>query len=75
MEFVEWMDKQSLGIKALLSIFYLDLTWIIYRIIKASKNNDSLKMVIWILIAIFAGYIWWIVDLIFILVQGKVLEF
>ena len=75
MDFVKWMDKQSREMKVVLCILFLDLTWMIYRIIKAAEAKNSLAIVIWILITAFIGYVWWIVDLVCVAVYGRVIEF
>ena len=69
------MDELSLGLKIVFCIFYLDLTWMVYRIIKNANAKNWTMMVVWIAIAVFAGWIWWIVDLIMMIVQGKIVEF
>ena len=75
MGFVKWMDELSKTLKIVFCIFYLDLTWMVYRIIKKANDKDWGKMVVWILIAVFLGWIWWIVDLITVIKDEKVIEF
>ena len=75
MGYVKWMDELSKVLKIVFCIFYLDLTWMVYRIIKAVNAKDWTKMVIWILIAVFLGWVWWIVDLVMVILNDKVFEF
>ncbi len=75
MGYVKWMDELSRVLKIIFCIFYLDLTWMVYRIIKAFQAKDTTKAVIWILIAVFLGWLWWIIDLVTVIVNGKVIEF
>ena len=73
--YVKWMDQLSKVLKIIFCIFYLDLTWMVYRIIKAVNAKDWTKMVIWILIAVFLGWIWWVIDLVTVIINDKVIEF
>ena len=75
MGFVKWMDNLSRILKIVFAIFYLDLTWMVYRIIKKVNAKDWGKMVVWILIAVFLGWIWWVIDLVTLIVKGTVIEF
>ena len=75
MGYVKWMDELSKVVKIIFCIFYLDLLWMVYRIIKAFQAKDTTKAVIWILIAVFLGWLWWIIDLVTVIVNGKVIEF
>ena len=75
MGYVKWMDELSKVLKIVFCIFYLDLTWMVYRIIKAVNAKDWTKMAIWILIAVFLGWVWWIVDLVMVILNDKVFEF
>lgn len=75
MAYLSWMENNPKWLKAVLCIFYVDVTWMVYRIIKAVKAKNIGGIVVWALIAVFLGWIWWIVDLIFVLLNNKVLEF
>ena len=75
MGYIKWMDSLSKVLKIVFCIFYLDLTWMVYRIIKKVNEKNWAMMVVWILIAVFLGWIWWIIDLIMVIINGKVIEF
>ena len=75
MGYIKWMDSLSKGLKIVFCIFYLDLFWMVYRIIKAAREKNWGLMVVWILIAVFLGWIWWIIDLISVVANDKVVEF
>ena len=75
MGYVKWMDGLSKVLKIIFCIFYLDLTWMVYRIIKAFQAKNTVMGVVWILIAVFLGWIWWIIDLVCVIVNDKVIEF
>ena len=75
MAYVKWMDELSKVLKIIFCIFYLDLFWMVYRIIKAFQAKNTGVAVVWILIAVFLGWIWWIVDLVTVITSDKVIEF
>lgn len=75
MGYVKWMDQLSKVLKIVFCIFYLDLTWMVYRIIKAFQAKNTTMAIVWIVIAVLLGWIWWIVDLIYVITQDKVIEF
>lgn len=75
MGYVKWMDELSKALKIVFCIFYLDLTWMVYRIIKAFQAKNTTMAIVWIVIAVLLGWIWWIVDLIYVITQDKVIEF
>ena len=67
MGYIKWMDNLSKVLKIVFCIFYLDLTWMVYRIIKFVQEKNWTMVVVWGLIAVFLGWIWWIVDLFLIM--------
>ncbi len=75
MKFLHWMDSQKKWIKILFCIPFVDIIWVIYRLVLSAKNKDWLSVVICVLL-IFVGIPWlWLLDLLFICVQEKVLWF
>ena len=75
MAYIKWMDELTKGLKILFSILWLDLFWMVYRILKQARAKNWSMMVVWIVIAVFLTWIWWIIDLIFVIKDGKVIEF
>lgn len=75
MAYIKWMDGLTKGLKILFSILFLDVFWMVYRILKAATSKDWTKMVIWIIIAVLLTWIWWIFDLIYVIMNDKVFEF
>ena len=75
MGYVKWMDELSKVVKIIFCIFYLDLLWMVYRIITAFNAKNTTMGVVWILIAVFLGWIWWIIDLVYVIINDKVIEF
>ena len=75
MAYIKWMDELTKGLKILFTILWLDLFWMVYRILKQAREKNWSMMVVWIVIAAFLTWIWWIIDLIFVIKDGKVIEF
>lgn len=72
MEYVKWMEGQSKIVKILLALPFLDLTWAIYRLVKAILAKDTMSIVVAIIIIVLAPYFWWIIDLVFIIMKDNV---
>ena len=75
MAYIKWMDELTKGLKILFSILWLDLFWMVYRILKQARAKNWSMMVVWIVIAVFLTWIWWIIDLISVVANDKVVEF
>ena len=75
MGYIKWMDNLSRALKIVFCIFYLDLTWMVYRIIKFVQEKNWTMVVVWGLIAIFLGWLWWVVDLVAMIAKGELFSF
>lgn len=61
--------------KVLLCLPIVDIVWAIYRIGEAIANNNVLHLVLGILWIFFGATIGWILDLVSILVTGRIFWF
>ena len=75
MGYIKWMDNLSRALKIVFCIFYLDLTWMVYRIIKFVQEKNWTMVVVWGLIAIFLGWFWWVIDLIVMIAKDELFSF
>ena len=75
MGYIKWMDNLSRVLKIVFCIFYLDLTWMVYRIIKFVQEKNWTMVVVWGLIAIFLGWFWWVIDLIVMIAKDELFSF
>jgi hypothetical protein len=66
--YISWMEKNPKWLKLVLCLWILDITWAIFRILKAVQNNDMVQLILGILWIIAAGTIGWILDIIWIIV-------
>jgi len=74
--YIKWMDSLPLVLKIVFALPCLDILWAIYRIIKGVNAKDTLAIVIDILLLVFGSWsVMWIVDIITLLINGKVLDF
>lgn len=72
---VKWMDKQSKLIKVILALPFLDIVWVIYRIVKSAKSNHALGVILGIILIIVGIPFLWLIDIITIILNDKVLWF
>ena len=72
-ELINTLDKQSVLVKIIFALPVLDIIWAIYRICKSAVKNNILGIILGILMIFIGASIWWIVDIISILVVGHVL--
>ena len=73
-EYIKTFDEFPLWGKVLLALPFVDILWQVYRLFKSIKNNYTIGVVLSIVLILFAPFMW-IVDLITIAVQGKILWF
>ena len=73
--FVKWMDNAPLWLKIIFALPVIDIMWAIYRIVKGIAYNKPLTLVAGILWIILGSVILWLVDLISIIVKGKLILF
>ncbi|MBQ7244184.1 MAG: hypothetical protein IJS52_08300 [Bacilli bacterium] len=73
--FCDWMDDQPRIIKILFCLPIIDILWGVYRLGGAIANKDVVHIVLAVLWIIFAGFIGWILDLVFIILTGRICWF
>ena len=73
--FCKWMDERSRLVKILFCLPIVDILWGVYRLGGAIANKNVLHIVLSVLWIIFAGFVGWILDLVFILVTGRICWF
>lgn len=72
-KFVKVMDGLPLIVKFILAIPFLDIIWVIYRLVKSLSKNNMLGVVLAIVLIIVGIPFLWLVDMIFIVLKGQVL--
>lgn len=72
-DFISAMDKLPLWAKILLAIPMLDIVWVVYRLIKSINANNTLGIVLAIILIVIGIPFLWLVDIISIIVLNKVI--
>lgn len=75
MEFCNFLDKQSKVVKIIFALPFLDIIWSVYKLIKSLEKNDTIGIVVGIILLLLGPSILWIVDIITIALYDKVIWF
>jgi hypothetical protein len=70
--FITQMDNLSQGVKILLALPFIDIIWVVYRLIKSIAKDDVLGLVLAIVAIIVGVPFLWVIDMICIAVMGHV---
>ena len=74
-EFISSADALPSWAKLVLMIPFLDIFWWIYRIIRSIDSGNALCLVLGIVLLFVGIPFWWLVDIVYDLLKGKVLVF
>jgi hypothetical protein len=70
--FITQMDNLSQVVKILLALPFIDIIWVIYRLIKSIAKDDVLGLVLAIVAIIVGVPFLWVIDMICIAFMGHV---
>lgn len=73
--YCKWMDSLSRVGKIIFCIWILDIFWAVYRIGRAAAAKNWLHLVLAIVWVIWAGFLGWLCDLIWILLNNRIFWF
>ena len=72
-QFIKAIDDMPFIVKLLLCLPFLDIVWNIYRICKSADKNNTVGIVLAIVVLLLGSYtVVWLVDLICVLVNKKI---
>ncbi len=71
-KYLDWYQGLSKGVRAILCLLW-DIPSNLYRFSKSALKNNSLGIIVAVLLAIFGGWVLFVVDLCCILLTDKVL--
>jgi hypothetical protein len=72
-QFIKAIDDMPFIVKLLLCLPVLDIVWNIYRICKSADKNNTVGIVLAIVVLLLGSYtVVWLVDLICVLVNKKI---
>lgn len=72
-DLIRTFDNFPKIVKFILALPVLDIVWAIYRLCRSIDKKNTLGIILAILMLIFCPVIFWLVDIITILVSDKVL--
>lgn len=72
---VKTFDEQSLLVKIILALPIIDIAWSIYRLCKSLAKKNTLGIVLAIVLLVLGPAIFWLIDIISLLLIGKVIWF
>lgn len=72
---IKWFDDAPKLIKIILALPVINLCWSVYRICKSISSGNILALVLAILLLIAGPTIWWIVDIVAIVLTGHIFWF
>lgn len=71
--FVDAMEKLPLWLKIVLALPALDIVWVIYRLAKSIDKNNTVGIVLAIVLIIIGIPFLWLIDIITLLISNYVL--
>ncbi len=69
---IKLVDNLPLWAKVIIALPFLDVLWHVYRILKSVSKNDTLGIVLAVLIIVIGVPFFWIIDMICIAVNGHI---
>ena len=73
--YINWMDNNSKTLKIVLCIWFLDITWAVYRIGRAITKKNWLHLVLGVVWVMAAGTLGWVLDLIWMILFDRIFWF
>lgn len=70
---IKSIDNLPLIVKIILALPILDIVWVVYRLIRSIVHNNVLGIVLAVLLIVIGLPFLWLVDIITLLVLGKVI--
>ncbi len=71
--YVKAFDGASKLVKVLLALPFLDILWVVYRLFKSITKNNTLGVILAIVLIIVGIPFLWLVDIVTIILSDKVL--
>lgn len=68
-------DNLPLWAKIVLALPFLDIVWVVYRLIKSIENNNTVGIVLAVILLIVGIPFLWLVDIVTLALQNRVIWF
>ena len=72
-KFVDAMEKLPLWLKVILALPALDIIWVIYRLVKSVSKENTLGIILAVVLLIIGFPFLWLIDIITLLISNYVL--
>lgn len=73
MEITKKFDELPLIVKILLALPFLDIVWVVYRLIKSIESKNTLGIILAVVLLVFGIPFLWLIDIITLALYNKVL--
>ena len=70
---IKFFDDLPLIVKVILALPVLDILWAIYRLCRSLDKGNAVGIILAIIMLILCPAIFWLIDIITLLINGKVL--
>ena len=72
-EVIRFFDDLPLIVKVIFALPVLDILWAVYRLWRSIEHNNTAGIILAALMLLFCPTLFWIVDIVTLLVMGKVI--
>lgn len=72
-EVIRFFDDLPLIVKVIFALPVLDILWAVYRLCRSIEHNNTAGIILAVLMLLFCPTLFWIVDIVTLLVMGKVI--
>lgn len=72
-DIIKFFDKLPLIVKVILALPVLDICWAVYRLCRSLDKNNAVGIVLAVLMLLLCPAIFWVIDIITLLVMRKVI--
>lgn len=70
---IKAFDNLPLIVKVILALPVLDIVWAVYRLCRSLDKNNAVGIILAVIMLLICPAIFWLVDIITLLVMGKVI--
>ena len=70
--FISAMDGLSKLAKIVLAIPFLDIIWVVYRLIRSIDKNDTVGIILAVILIIIGIPFLWLIDIVCIIINDKI---
>ncbi len=72
---IKWFDDAPKILKIILALPVINICWSVYRLCKSIQSGNVLALILAILLLFVGPAVWWIIDIIAIILTGTIFWF